>query len=209
MASYPNDQTEVIYTLGGLENLQTARKYYASTIDLTGGRSTRALFGICLLTKDEARRTRSSRSFNLWPQWHWKMTDKSSIGLTKGRSKEDRRARSFNLSPFVDVFKDTFIPDAPQLLRQVNNRSEDIQNVSQSTTDTNGPEGITEVTLQEGLLGRNSTRFVRRLCHNWKTSTTPYSIANYIKYDHLVPIKDFIAASSTEDEPSSYKKTKY
>eukprot|EP00268_Persea_americana_P067330 TRINITY_DN9254_c0_g1_i2.p1 TRINITY_DN9254_c0_g1~~TRINITY_DN9254_c0_g1_i2.p1 ORF type:complete len:307 (+),score=56.66 TRINITY_DN9254_c0_g1_i2:257-1177(+) len=39
---------EVLYTLGGLENLQMAKKYYASTIDLTGGKNTRALFGICL-----------------------------------------------------------------------------------------------------------------------------------------------------------------
>ncbi|KAL4352613.1 hypothetical protein GQ457_06G019610 [Hibiscus cannabinus] len=39
---------DVLYTLGGLENLQTAKKYYASTIDLTGGKNTRALFGICL-----------------------------------------------------------------------------------------------------------------------------------------------------------------
>ncbi|CAN6462843.1 unnamed protein product [Victoria cruziana] len=39
---------EVLYTLGGLENLITAKKYYASTIDLTGGKNTRALFGICL-----------------------------------------------------------------------------------------------------------------------------------------------------------------
>ncbi|MQL98357.1 hypothetical protein Taro_031063, partial [Colocasia esculenta] len=38
----------VLYTLGGLENLQTAKKYYASTIDLTGGRNTRALFGVCM-----------------------------------------------------------------------------------------------------------------------------------------------------------------
>ncbi|KAH8507487.1 hypothetical protein H0E87_009872 [Populus deltoides] len=41
---------DVLYTLGGLENLQTARKYYSSTIDLTGGKNTRALFGICLCT---------------------------------------------------------------------------------------------------------------------------------------------------------------
>ncbi|KAF5740531.1 Prenylyltransferase superfamily protein [Tripterygium wilfordii] len=41
---------DVLYTLGGLENLQTAKKYYASTIDLTGGKNTRALFGICLCT---------------------------------------------------------------------------------------------------------------------------------------------------------------
>ncbi|KAG8058005.1 hypothetical protein GUJ93_ZPchr0002g25151 [Zizania palustris] len=39
---------EVLYTMGGLENLQTARKYYASTIKLTGGKNTRALFGVCL-----------------------------------------------------------------------------------------------------------------------------------------------------------------
>lgn len=35
--------------MGGLENLQTAKKYYASTIDLTGGKNTRALFGICMV----------------------------------------------------------------------------------------------------------------------------------------------------------------
>ncbi|XP_077237417.1 uncharacterized protein LOC143879117 [Tasmannia lanceolata] len=39
---------EVLYTIGGLENLQTAKRYYASTIDLSGGKNTRALFGICL-----------------------------------------------------------------------------------------------------------------------------------------------------------------
>uniref|UniRef100_K4ABA2 ER membrane protein complex subunit 2 n=1 Tax=Setaria italica TaxID=4555 RepID=K4ABA2_SETIT len=41
---------EVLYTMGGLENLQTAKKYYASTIQLTGGKNTRALFGVCLCT---------------------------------------------------------------------------------------------------------------------------------------------------------------
>lgn len=39
---------EVLYTMGGLENLQTAKKYYASTINLSGGKNTRALYGICL-----------------------------------------------------------------------------------------------------------------------------------------------------------------
>ncbi|KAK9146608.1 hypothetical protein Sjap_006511 [Stephania japonica] len=39
---------DVLYTLGGLENYQLAKKYYASTIDLTGGKNTRALYGICL-----------------------------------------------------------------------------------------------------------------------------------------------------------------
>eukprot|EP00262_Sarcandra_glabra_P004844 TRINITY_DN16085_c0_g1_i1.p1 TRINITY_DN16085_c0_g1~~TRINITY_DN16085_c0_g1_i1.p1 ORF type:complete len:303 (-),score=45.40 TRINITY_DN16085_c0_g1_i1:291-1199(-) len=39
---------EVLYTIGGLENLQMAKKYYASTIDLSGGKNTRALFGLCL-----------------------------------------------------------------------------------------------------------------------------------------------------------------
>lgn len=40
----------MLYTLGGLENLQTAKKYYASVIDLTGGKNTRALFGINLVS---------------------------------------------------------------------------------------------------------------------------------------------------------------
>jgi len=56
---------DVLYTLGGLENIQTAKKYYSSTIGLTGGKNTRALFGVCLCT--------------------------SAIGqLTKGRNKEDK-----------------------------------------------------------------------------------------------------------------------
>lgn len=40
----------MLYTLGGLENLQTAKKYYASVIDLTGGKNIRALFGINLVS---------------------------------------------------------------------------------------------------------------------------------------------------------------
>lgn len=44
-----NPQNQVLYTMGGLENLIAARKYYAATIDLTGGKSTRALLGICLV----------------------------------------------------------------------------------------------------------------------------------------------------------------
>ncbi|MBA0742422.1 hypothetical protein Gogos_015479, partial [Gossypium gossypioides] len=58
---------DVLYTLGGLENLQTAKKYYASTIDLTGGKNTRALLGICLCTLAIAR-------------------------LSKGRSKDDKES---------------------------------------------------------------------------------------------------------------------
>ncbi|CAL9003559.1 hypothetical protein PRUPE_6G340800 [Prunus persica] len=58
---------DVLYTLGGLENLQTAKKYYASVIDLTGGKNIRALFGINLCT--------------------------SAIGqLAKGRNKEDKES---------------------------------------------------------------------------------------------------------------------
>ncbi|KAJ8452477.1 hypothetical protein Cgig2_000066 [Carnegiea gigantea] len=58
---------DVLYTLGGLENLQTAKKYYASTIDLTGGKNTRALYGICLCTYAIAQ-------------------------LAKGRNKEDKES---------------------------------------------------------------------------------------------------------------------
>ncbi|CAI8599740.1 unnamed protein product [Vicia faba] len=49
---------DVLYTLGGLENVQTAKKYYASAIDLTGGKNTRALFGICLCTSAIAQLTK-------------------------------------------------------------------------------------------------------------------------------------------------------
>ncbi|XP_073259994.1 uncharacterized protein [Populus alba] len=56
---------DVLYTLGGIENLLTAKKYYSSTIDLTGGKNTRALFGICLCTSAIAQ-------------------------LSKGRNKEDK-----------------------------------------------------------------------------------------------------------------------
>ncbi|PPR91575.1 hypothetical protein GOBAR_AA29110 [Gossypium barbadense] len=62
-----NPLDQVLYTLGGLENLQTAKKYYASTIDLTRGKNTRALLGICLCTSAIAQ-------------------------LSKGRSKEDKES---------------------------------------------------------------------------------------------------------------------
>ncbi|KAL5835422.1 hypothetical protein ACOSQ4_014919 [Xanthoceras sorbifolium] len=58
---------DVLYTLGGLENIQTAKKYYASTVDLTGGKNTRALFGICLCTSAIAQ-------------------------LSKGRNKDDKES---------------------------------------------------------------------------------------------------------------------
>ncbi|MCD7456379.1 hypothetical protein HAX54_031459 [Datura stramonium] len=84
---------QVIYTLGGLENLQTARKYYASTIDLTGGRSTRALFGICLLTKGRSKEDKESSELQSLAAMALENDDKSSIGqLTKGRSKEDKES---------------------------------------------------------------------------------------------------------------------
>lgn len=40
---------QVLYTIGGLENLKMAKKYYASTVNLTGGKNRRALFGVCLV----------------------------------------------------------------------------------------------------------------------------------------------------------------
>lgn len=56
---------DVLYTLGGLDNLQNAKKYYASAVNLTGGKNTRALLGICLCS--------------------------SAIGqLSKGKNKEDK-----------------------------------------------------------------------------------------------------------------------
>ncbi|KAI5676742.1 hypothetical protein M9H77_07692 [Catharanthus roseus] len=72
---------DVLYTLGGLENLQTAKKYYASTIDLTGGKNTRALFGVCLCA--------------------------SAIGqLTKGRNKEDKEGSDLHSLSAMALEKD-------------------------------------------------------------------------------------------------------
>ncbi|CAD5332916.1 unnamed protein product [Arabidopsis thaliana] len=58
---------EVLYTIGGVENIISARKYYAATVDLTGGKNTRALLGICLCASAIAQ-------------------------LSKGRNKEDKDA---------------------------------------------------------------------------------------------------------------------
>lgn len=40
---------QLLYTMGGIDNLRTARKYYASTIELSGGKNMRALYGVCLV----------------------------------------------------------------------------------------------------------------------------------------------------------------
>lgn len=58
---------DVLYTLGGVDNILLAKKYYASAIDLTGGKNTKALFGICLCSSAIAQ-------------------------LTKGRNKEDKES---------------------------------------------------------------------------------------------------------------------
>ncbi|XP_042391367.1 ER membrane protein complex subunit 2-like [Zingiber officinale] len=58
---------EVLYTMGGLENLLTAKKYYASATTLSGGKNTRALYGICLCSAAISQ-------------------------LTKGRSKEEKES---------------------------------------------------------------------------------------------------------------------
>lgn len=72
---------DVLYTLGGLENLQTAKKYYASAVDLTGGKNTRALYGICLCT--------------------------FAIGqLAKGRSKEDKESPELQSLALAALEKD-------------------------------------------------------------------------------------------------------
>ncbi|KAG6509117.1 hypothetical protein ZIOFF_034511 [Zingiber officinale] len=58
---------QVLYTMGGLENLLTAKKYYASATTLSGGKNTRALYGICLCSAAISQ-------------------------LTKGRSKEEKES---------------------------------------------------------------------------------------------------------------------
>lgn len=85
---------DVLYTLGGLENLQTAKKYYASTIDLTGGKNTRALYGICLCTYAIAQ-------------------------LAKGRNKEDKESGELQSLAAAALEKD-FKSRAPSKLPLLN-----------------------------------------------------------------------------------------
>lgn len=40
---------QLLYTMGGLDNLRAARKYYAAAIEMSGGQNMRALFGICMV----------------------------------------------------------------------------------------------------------------------------------------------------------------
>jgi hypothetical protein len=40
---------QLLYTLGGIDNLRTARKYYSAAIELSAGQNMRALYGVCLV----------------------------------------------------------------------------------------------------------------------------------------------------------------
>ncbi|MED6110666.1 hypothetical protein PIB30_044947, partial [Stylosanthes scabra] len=84
---------DVLYTLGGLENLQTAKKYYTSTIDLTGGKNTRALFGVCLCTSAIAQ-------------------------ITKGKSKEEKEGAQVQ-SLAAKVLEKDYKQRAPDKLPQL------------------------------------------------------------------------------------------
>ncbi|CAL0311259.1 unnamed protein product [Lupinus luteus] len=84
---------DVLYTIGGLENLQTAKKYYASTIDLTGGKNTRALFGVCLCTSAIAQ-------------------------LVKGKSKEEKEGSQVQ-SLAAKVLEKEYKQKAPNKLPQL------------------------------------------------------------------------------------------
>ncbi|KAE9598092.1 putative tetratricopeptide-like helical domain-containing protein [Lupinus albus] len=84
---------DVLYTLGGLENLQTAKKYYASTIDLTGGKNTRALFGVCLCTS-------------------------AIVQLVKGKNKEDKEGSQVQ-SLAAKVLEKEYKQKAPDKLPQL------------------------------------------------------------------------------------------
>ncbi|KAG6750625.1 hypothetical protein POTOM_045130 [Populus tomentosa] len=89
---------DVLYTLGGIENLLTAKKYYSSTIDLTGGKNTRALFGICLCTSAIAQLSKGRNK-----------EDKDSPDLqslaTAALEKEYKQRASDKLSVFTSGFK--------------------------------------------------------------------------------------------------------
>lgn len=40
---------QLLYTIGGIDNLRIARKYYSAAIELSGGQNLRALYGVCLV----------------------------------------------------------------------------------------------------------------------------------------------------------------
>jgi len=47
-ALYHLGYAELLYTMGGIDNFRTARKYYSAAIELSGGQNIRALYGLCL-----------------------------------------------------------------------------------------------------------------------------------------------------------------
>lgn len=53
---------ELLYTMGGLENLKIARKYFASAVEYSGGKNIRALFGVCMCSSALSLSTKSGRN---------------------------------------------------------------------------------------------------------------------------------------------------
>ncbi|KAJ0964328.1 hypothetical protein J5N97_029450 [Dioscorea zingiberensis] len=95
---------EVLYTMGGLENLQTAKKYYASAINFTGGKNTRALYGLCLC----------SSAINQ---------------ITKGRNKEDKESPDLQSLVAEALVKD-YKKKAPAKLPLVTNTLKSMKLIS-------------------------------------------------------------------------------
>lgn len=95
---------ELLYTMGGLENLQTAKKYYASAINFTGGKSTRALYGLCLC----------SVAINQ---------------ITKGRNKEDKESPELQYLAAEALVKD-YKEKAPAKLTLVTNTLKSMKLIS-------------------------------------------------------------------------------
>ncbi|KAL2652129.1 hypothetical protein R1flu_020257 [Riccia fluitans] len=63
-ALYHLGYAELLYTMGGLENLRAAKKYYAATIELSGGRNIRALYGVVLSGTAISQLLKQTRSRN-------------------------------------------------------------------------------------------------------------------------------------------------
>lgn len=52
---------EVLYTIGGIENLRLARGYYSAAIEFSDGENLRALYGVCLCASAIQASARSSK----------------------------------------------------------------------------------------------------------------------------------------------------
>eukprot|EP00271_Cylindrocystis_brebissonii_P006914 TRINITY_DN19848_c1_g1_i1.p1 TRINITY_DN19848_c1_g1~~TRINITY_DN19848_c1_g1_i1.p1 ORF type:complete len:316 (+),score=68.68 TRINITY_DN19848_c1_g1_i1:570-1517(+) len=58
---YNLQYAQILYTMGGAENIKLARQYYAAAVQYSGGHNLRALYGLCLCAAAAAPTGKTSR----------------------------------------------------------------------------------------------------------------------------------------------------